>query len=165
MTLPFEKLVTANDLGVRLEVANGLPIWEAMPSYRHQKHVRRISGSVRPGSASNGCECVTVDDVYVQFPGSLRRPDIAVFCHEPPDSQQDSAITLVPEAIIEVISEGYEAKDLQIAPGFYLGHGVKDVVVFDPKNLMVLHHAQGRVAQRMVSPVEIALACGCVITV
>jgi hypothetical protein len=47
--------------------------------------------------------------------GSLKRPDISIFCHEP--EEQDDAISLVPEAMIEVVSRGYEAKDLEIGPG------------------------------------------------
>ena len=31
-------LLQANELGIRLEIVNGLPIWEAQPVYRHQKH-------------------------------------------------------------------------------------------------------------------------------
>ena len=31
--------------------------------------------------------------------------------------EQDDAITLLPEAVIEVVSKGYEAKDLEIGPG------------------------------------------------
>ena len=54
--------------------------------------------------------------------GSLKRPDISIFCREP--DEQDDAVTLVPEAVIEVVSKGYEAKDLQIAPDFYLSRGV-----------------------------------------
>ncbi len=42
----------------------------------------------------------------MQFPdGSLRRPDVAIFCREP--DEQDDAITLVPEAVIEVVNKGY----------------------------------------------------------
>ncbi len=39
-----------------------------------------------------------------------------------------------------------------------------DVVVFDPATLLVLHIKQGK-AERRVSPVEIALQRGCVVTV
>lgn len=67
----------------------------------------------------------------------LQRPDIAIFCREP--EELDEAITLLPEAVVEVVSRGYEAKDLEIGPRFYLSQGVKDVVVFDPYTLLVLH--------------------------
>jgi hypothetical protein len=40
----------------------------------------------------------------------------------------------------------------------------KDVVVFDPSTLLVLHIRHGS-AVRMTSPVEIALQCGCTVTV
>jgi Uma2 family endonuclease len=59
-----------------------------------------------------------------------------------------------------VVSQGYEAKDLEIGPRFYLSQGVKDVVVFDPDTLVVLHIRRDEVARR-VSPVEINLSCGC----
>lgn len=34
--LPFERLLTADELGVRLEIVGGLPIWEAHPLPKHQ---------------------------------------------------------------------------------------------------------------------------------
>jgi Uma2 family endonuclease len=161
------KLLRAEELGVRLEIVQGLPIWEPYPLYKHQKAVDRIRASIsRAGAAdaqNSECLCVHAADVYVSFPdGSLKRPDISVFCREP--SEEEEAITLVPEAVIEVISKGYEAKDLEIGPQFYLSQGVKDVVVFNPYTLLVLHVRRDNVA-RHISPVEIQLACGCRCTV
>lgn len=75
-------------------------------------------------------------------------------------TEEDEPITLIPEAVIEVISKGYEAKDLEIGPRFYLSQGVKDVVVFDPYTLVVLHVRRDGV-KRLVSPVGIAFECGC----
>ncbi len=155
-----DQLLSADQLGIRLEIVNGLHIWEAQPLYRHQKAVERIAGSIRPAADNAGCECVHALDVYVAFPNGLKRPDISIFCREP--DEMDSPITLVPEAVVEVVSKGYEAKDLEIAPPFYLSQGVKDVLVFDPTTLMVLHVHQGS-AERHVAPVEIALQCGCVL--
>jgi Uma2 family endonuclease len=83
---------------------------------------------------------------------------VAIFCREP--DEEEEAVTLVPEAVIEVISKGFEAKDLEIGPYFYLSQGVKDVVVFDPYTLLVLHVRSDAVA-RHVSPVAIDLKCGC----
>lgn len=157
-----ERLLTADQLGIRLEIVNGLAIWEAQPLYRHQKAVERIARSIRPGAEGAGCECVHALDVYVQFANGLKRPDISIFCREP--SEQDSPITLVPEAVVEVVSKGYEAKDLEVGPPFYLSQGVKDVLVFDPATLLVLHVRQGS-AERHVSPVDIRLQCGCVVGV
>jgi Uma2 family endonuclease len=152
----------ADELGIRLEIVGGLPIWEASPVYKHQKAVDRIRATIEraPGEEGEGdCQCVHVADVYVSFPdGSLKRPDIALFCREP--EEEEEAIRLLPEAVIEVISKGHEAKDLEIGPRFYLSQGVKDVVVFDPYTLLVLHVRRDRVT-RQVSPVEILLECGC----
>lgn len=103
------QLLKADELGIRLEFVAGLPIWEASPVYKHQKAVDRIRKSIER-TAESGCECVHISDVYVQFPdGSLKRPNISVFCREP---EEEEAIKILPEAVIEVISKGYEAKDL-----------------------------------------------------
>lgn len=156
------RLLQAEQLGVRLEIVNGLPIWEAQPVYRHQRAVDRIRSTIKPATGTT-CSCIHIADVYVSFPnGSLKRPDISIFCREPDEDEE--AITLVPEAVIEIISKGYEAKDLQIAPPFYLSQGVKDIVVLNPYTLAVLHvHARG--AEQHISPVEIQLACGCSVVV
>ncbi len=156
------KLLQANELGIRLEIVGGLPIWEAHPLYRHQKAVDRIRKNLdKPQSGD--CQCVDIADVYISFPdGSLKRPDIAIYCREP--EEEDEAITLIPEAVIEVISKGYEAKDLEIGPRFYLSQGIRDIVVYDPYTLMVLHLRKDK-AIRQVSPVEITLECGCRCTV
>jgi len=147
----------AEELGIRLEIVGGLAIWEAQPVWKHQKAIDRIRATIAPREGIT-CTCVHASDVYVQFPdGSLRRPDVSIFCREP--DEQEDAITLVPEAVIEVVSKGYEAKDLEIGPHFYLSQGVKDVLVFDPSTLFVLH-ARRDGSKRMVSQVEIDLECG-----
>lgn len=152
------KFVRAEELGIRLEIVSGLPIWEAAPALRHQRAVDRIRASIRPRAGAT-CACTHVADVYVAFPdGSLKRPDISIFCREP--TELDDAVTLVPEAVIEVVSKGYEAKDLTIGPAFYLAQGVKDVVVFDPMTLSVLH-ARRDGTKRIASPIAIQLECGC----
>lgn len=164
MSLPTT-LLQASELGIRLEIVNGLPIWEAQPVYRHQKHIDRIVRGLRGANASTAaCGCIYAIDCYIQFASGLKRPDIAIFCQEPPEEQQDSVLTMIPEAVIEVVSKGYEAKDLEIGPPFYLSQGVKEVLVFDPATLLVLH-VRKEGAKRQVSPVEITLECGCRVTV
>ena len=157
-------LLRADELGIRLEMANGLAIWEPQPLYRHQKHVERIAQGIRPASQPQGCRCVHALDVYVQFPNGLKRPDISIFCREPTETEQDSILTLIPEAVVEVVSPGYEAKDLEVGPPFYLSQGVKDVVVFDPRTLLVLHLRRDQ-PSRYVAPVDIDLICGCRVSV
>jgi Uma2 family endonuclease len=81
----------------------------------------------------NPCNCIDAAAVYVQFPdGSMKRPDVSIFCQEPSEEEQEKAIKQVPEAVIEVIIKKYEAKDLEISPPIYLANGVKDVIVFNP---------------------------------
>lgn len=153
-----QQLLRAEELGVKLEIAGNLAIWEASPVYKHQKAVDRIRDSIKTASPPE-CACLDVADVYVSFPdGSLMRPDISIFCIEP--EEEEEAITQVPEAVIEVISKRYEAKDLEVSPPIYLANGVKDVVVFNPYTMEVLHF-HGDQMIRTVSPTTIELACGC----
>jgi Uma2 family endonuclease len=154
----------ASELGIRLEIVNGLPLWEAQPVYRHQKHIERIAGGIERNTKPDGCACVHAIDVYIQFPNGLKRPDISILCKEPSDEEQDFALTMIPEAVIEVVSRGFEAKDLEIGPPFYISQGVKDVIVFDPMTLLVLH-VRKEVTTRQVSPVVINLECGCTVRV
>lgn len=157
-------LEEAYDRGIRLEIMAGLTVWEAHPSLRHQRAVDRIQASIRrlPG-VMGGCDCVHIAGVDTLFlDGSFKRPDIAVFSREP--EEQDSAVTLIPEAVIEILSAGYEKKDTVIGVPFYLEQGVKDVVLLDPRTGEVTHHRRDGV-RRLTSPAPILLECGCEVTV
>lgn len=156
------QLLNAEDLGVKLEIAGNLAIWEASPIYKHQKAVDRIRGSIKKiERQGDPCDCVDAADIYVQFPdGSLKRPDISIFCSEPPEEEQEEAIRQIPEVVIEVISKKYEAKDLEISPPVYLANGVKDVIVFNPYTNEVWHFRADE-KREMISPVTIEFECGC----
>lgn len=150
----------ADQAGVRLEIVGGVPMWEAFPVIKHQEAIDRIRATIkRTSSVDIGCGCFHYADIYIQFPdGSLKRPDISIFCRRPEETEH--ALTLIPEAVIEIISKGYEAKDMELAPYLYLAHGVKDVVVFDPYTMFVLHaRRDGR--KTYTSPVTIQFECGC----
>jgi len=159
------RFLRADELGLRLEIVGGIPIWEPSPLYKHQKAVDRIRSSIRksPAGSQNPCDCVHAADVYISFPdGSLKRPDISIFCREP--EEEEEAIRLVPEAVIEVISRGFEAKDLEIGREFYLRQGIKDVIVFNPYTLEVLHARRDRSLVHQ-SEVALELLCGCTASV
>ncbi len=145
---------------IKLERTAGIPTWEAQPGSRHQMVVDRIRASIAPRSDdSQRCDCCHLADVAIRFPdGSLKRPDIAIFCTPPP--VQDTALTVVPVAVIEVISLGYEYKDIVLNPPFYLGHGLRDVVVVDPHAQRVTHYTLTGV-QTLVTPATLLLDCGC----
>ena len=165
MTLYDTAVRLGETFGVKLEVVGGIPIWEASPSYRHQNHVFRIQSSIRPTDLPGiGCGCVHVADIYVRFPdGSLKRPNIAVLCTKP--DEQAEAVTMLPEAVIEIISPGYEAKDLSISVPFYLRSGIKDIIVFDPATSDVRHFRPGHAEARFSTPITLNLTCGCEVTV
>jgi Uma2 family endonuclease len=89
---------------------------------------------------------------------SLKRPDIAILCTDPPD--QDDALTIIPDAVIEIVSRGYEYKDVMLNPPFYLAQGVQDVVIYDPTAAFVSHHTRTGV-KHYYAPVQLGLGCGC----
>jgi Uma2 family endonuclease len=136
-----------------------------MPPRRHIEAEARIERSVRPDpSATDGsCGSYVYRDLYVTFPdGSLRRPDISIYCTVPTES--DEAVTTIPAAVVEIVSAGFERKDLELSPPFYRRQGILDVVILDPYTGIVWHHTQKEVV-RGQSPMEISLSCGCLVTV
>ena len=161
--MPISKNVMemAREDGIKVEMVGSIPIWEALPVFQHQSASFRIQSSIRPASNNSGdCACVHAADVSLRFPeGSQKRPDISIFCRVP--DEVDSEITLVPEAVIEIISKGYEAKDLVIGVPFYKSQGIRDIVVFDPYTNGVTHHQPDGATAEYVSPVTLRFACGC----
>jgi Uma2 family endonuclease len=153
----------ADNAGVRLEIINGIPVWEALPNLTHQKTIDRIRQMIDVSNESNGnCACVHYADLHIKFPdGSDKRPDISIFCQEPRETE--SAVTDVPEAVIEIISKGYEKKDLELGPPFYLGQGVKDVVVYNPYT-GAIRHIDSYGDRNYQSPFTLTLHCGCEVT-
>ena len=161
-----ELLIAADEAGIKLEIVSGLTSWEAFPAKRHQKAVfriqqtiHRIDRSIKPSADDSPCGCFHYSDIYIRFPdGSIKRPDISIFCTDP--EEEIEAIEQVPDAVIEVISKGYEAKDNDIGRLFYLAQGIKDVIIFDPETGFVTHSRRDG-NKRHVSPVTIVLECGC----
>ena len=150
---------SAHDPKIKLEFINGLSIWEASPVYSHQKKTLDIQLSLLNHARQAGCACIPIADTTILFPdGSLKRPDIAVYCSEP--AGQDKALTLLPEAVVEIISEGYEKRDMEVSLPFYLSHGIADIVIFDPATNRVSHYHNGQ-TDEYASPVELSFACGC----
>lgn len=156
-----------NDGAIRLEITGGIPTWEAFPGLRHQETIDLIRASIKPISDSTTstteCSCIHFSDVLIRFKdGSLKRPDIAIFCTRPP--RQDEALTMLPEAVIEVVSPGYEYKDLSLNPQFYLAQGLLDVVIVDPRSWVVTHYTTTQVTNYR-APIVLKLQCGCHCTV
>ena len=158
-----EKFSLDGIANVRLERIGGLTIWEAQPVFKHQTEIFRIQKSIRPVQEGAECGCVHASDVSVRFPdGSEKRPDIAIFCREPDEEYE--AITLIPAAVVEIISKGYEAKDYEVGVPFYLSQGIQDIATFDPRTGEVRHYRPDGVTYH-TSPVDLLFVCGCRCTV
>jgi len=162
MTLPtYQDIQRLAYQGVRLEITGGVPTWEAMPGALHNGVVDDIRQNLtRHNPPDAPCGCHHIADTYIEFaPGLLRRPDIAIFCARPP--RPDGAIIgLIPEAVVEVLSAGYEQKDRD-AVALYLGVGVRDVLLVDPRQRTVEWHRQGQPPERRDLPTTCALQMGC----
>ena len=103
---------------------------------------------------------------YILCCAASRLPHTQIWSfYREPDEQDAAAVTLQPEAVIEILSRGYEAKDLEIGVPFYRRMHVKDIIVLDPDTNAVLHWAGQLPARELTSPVEITLQCGCRCTV
>jgi Uma2 family endonuclease len=72
----------------------------------------------------------------------------------------------LPAAVIEILSLGYEDKDLGAdgAP-FYLECGIADVLIVDPRSGLVRHYRPGRPMDELKAPAAVTLACGCRVSV
>jgi hypothetical protein len=159
----LERLTRQAGTNIKLEITGGTRTWRLLPSLRHQKLIDRVRASIAP-VGEGGCDCHHVADASLLFPdGSYKRPDIAIFCVEPPDI--DEAWEQVPEAVIEIVSLGYEEKDLSINPPWYLSMGVKDVLVVDPRAGEVRHHRHGAPVSLHRQPATFELLCGCRCTI
>jgi len=158
----LEQLV--RDDAIRLEITGGVPTWEAFPGVLHQETIDLIRASIEPISeAAADCACVHLSDVLIRFKDdSFKRPDIAIFCTKPP--RQDDALTIIPQAVIEVISPGYEYKDISLNPQFYLAQDVLDVAIVDPRSGVVNHFRTTGVSTHH-APVTLDFLCGCRCTV
>lgn len=74
-------------------------------------------------------------------------------------------MTLLPEAIIEIISKHYEDKDLKVGVPFYLSQGIADVVTLDMTTNTVTYFRPGQTEETHTSPVTLTFACGCEATI
>ncbi len=167
-TLDLILQTDASGAPVRLEFVRGHMKWEASPASRHQMTAKAIEASLRPlGDQGKSCACFSLQDVLIRFPDSdhsLKRPDIAIFCERPPES--DEALDMLPAAVVEIISLGYEEKDLgpDGAP-FYLACGILDVLVVNPCDRAILHYRPDQPRVALHAPVTVALACGCTVRI
>lgn len=153
----------ADEVGIRVEMVAGQPFWEFQPNYDHQERIFRMQVSIRRDPESGpDCGCHQASDVGIVFPdGSIRRPDISIFCRQP---ERRELITLIPEAVVEIVSQRSREKDLKISPPWYLDMGVKDVLVYDPFTEDVFHFRRDG-TQRFKTGRTVKLECGCLVDV
>ena len=147
---------------VRIELIGSTPIWEFMPSPLHQEAIDIVRRSIMP-TLNSACACFHLSDAFLRLPdGSLRRPDIAIYCARPAVLSR-VVMTEVPGAVLEILSPGGELKDLQLGPPHYLSQGVRDVIVIDPETDTFTHFRTDRIENgRRGECRELAMGCSVV---
>lgn len=166
MNFPLEHWIrVSQEVNWRFEKLRGIAVCEANPTPFHQMEIDRIRASVRIVNPNvSGIHVANVlfsfeDDTFVQ-------PDIAFLAELPKPLETYEALNVVPTAVIEVTSLGFERKDLDFKPQFYLSNGVKDILIFDPRSKIILHHRkEWTEPKEFSSPARLELECGCEVTV
>jgi Uma2 family endonuclease len=150
--------------GVRLEYVAGMPYWEMMPGVRHHDALMSIwSRLTNERKGSVDCGCFPYAELTLGFPdGSVKTPDLSIFCKRP--TEREGLVHMIPEAVVEIVSPGYERKDLEIGPTFYLAQGVKDIIVFDPRSNLITHFRRDGV-KSSTAPDVFELECGCIVPI
>lgn len=159
------QLMNADEAGVKLEMVGNEFVWEFFPSSLHQGILADMEEALIRSRIENptGCGCHFLADTYIQFPdGSVKRPDLMIYCVRPPLIRQ--ALTTMPEAVVEILSPRGERKDLQVGPPFYLSQGIKDVLVVDPDGRQG-HHFRRDGYRPVALGATVALECGCELTI
>jgi len=159
-----ELFVLGEQLGLKFELTDSGITWETYPGVEHQRLIYGIQTSLDSHkSASGQCGCHHVADVDIVFPdGTVKRPDISIWCEWP--KELEGFVHEIPEAVIEVVSPGYEGKDLVQGPPIYLRNGVKDVIVLH-RQAGEVHHWNSSGHKVLATATVFDLECGCRVTV
>ncbi len=75
--------------------------------------------------------------------GSRKRPENSIFCTK--TTEQESGVTQIPDVVIEILTEDYQAKDREAGLPFYLSQNIRDIVPFNPYTGEIAHYAEGGV--------------------
>lgn len=149
-------LASAFRAGVRLEVVGATPMWERVPSEDDVEVANSIRRSSKGGFWIMGTPLWLPD-------GSLRFPDLMIYAVKPETLEIGAAMREVPSAVIEVFSSENLMKDLLIGPNDYLGGGVQEIIVVDPRSGVCTHFRPDGATTRHRGDTAL-LECGCGVT-
>lgn len=118
----------------RAELINGKLYAMAPPSYKHQKLLMELSGTIRDYIRRNNGSCEIIpapfavnlnadDETFVE-------PDISVICDK--SKLTDKGCNGAPDLIIEIVSPGSRKMDYSIKNGKYAEAGVREYWIVDP---------------------------------
>ena len=124
----------------RVELIDGVFYDMAAPSLLHQKILGELHLQFEACSAAQEGHC----DVYlspcdVQLDNDMRtmlQPDLYVVCRDYDATRR--AFPGAPDLVVEILSPGSRAKDMRLKLKKYLGAGVREYWIVDPKKESIL---------------------------
>ena len=140
MPLPKEQTYTSADYwnlpeGHRAELIGGQFYDMAPPSFKHQKILMEIAGTIRDYIKSKHGTCEVIPAPFaVNLDADDRdwvEPDISVICDK--NKLTDRGCSGAPDLIVEVVSPSSRRMDYNIKNGLYVSSGVREYWIVDPE--------------------------------
>ena len=140
MPLPKEQTYTSADYwnlpeGHRAELIGGQFYDMAPPSFKHQKILMEIAGTIRDYIKSKHGTCEVIPAPFaVNLDADDRdwvEPDISVICDK--NKLTDRGCSGAPDLIVEVVPPSSRRMDYNIKNGLYVSSGVREYWIVDPE--------------------------------
>jgi len=109
-TLTYEQYLAEGEINRRYDILNGVRIWMANPTVRHQDVLLNIATAFRNFGREKGQGRVVVaacDVLITRYPLRTRQPDVLFISHArfgDRDPLLPDALDLAPELVVEILS-------------------------------------------------------------
>ncbi|HXG10110.1 MAG TPA: Uma2 family endonuclease [Gemmataceae bacterium] len=146
--------------GYLYELSRGVVVVVDVPNRRHQTQVAalrlqfsayQLAHPEQIDTLAGSGEC----KILLPDKETERHPDLAVYKHPPPTTENIWA-TWIPEIVVEVVSPESEHRDYVEKRQDYLDFGVREywIIDADKQQMLVLRRRGGRWTERVVRPPE-----------
>jgi Uma2 family endonuclease len=147
--MTIEDVAALEDDGYQYELIRGELVRMPPSGFDHSDIGVGIGGELRRYARQHQLGRVTGADggyVFERGPDTLLAPDAAFTREErlPPREQRQGFVAVVPDLIVEVVSPSDRARSVANKIAIYLGTGVREVWVVDPRQRTVTVHVPGQ---------------------